>query len=123
RAFDANPQVISLRLTDVLLRKGRQLLDAKKAEEAKQYFDEADRITASAKIPLEKLYPVNISNVKIDFNLDRETGEMSPKVRMSFTNGAPRPINFLMARASFVSGDQELASATEVVATPEKPLP
>jgi tetratricopeptide (TPR) repeat protein len=122
KAFDANPKVISLRLTNVLVQKGRMLLDEKKPEEAQKFFDEADRISLKAKIPLDSLYPVQVSNVKVDFDIDADTGEFDPKVVVKFSNDSPLPLNFLITKAEFISGDEELAVATEVVATPDKPM-
>ncbi len=122
KAFDANPSVVSIRLTDVLVKRGRQLLDEKKPEEAQKYFDEADQISKLANIPLDTLYPVKATEVHMASVIDGETGEFEPKVNVKFVNEADRPLNFLLAKAVFLSGDEEVAVITETVATPEEPL-
>jgi tetratricopeptide (TPR) repeat protein len=124
KAFDVNPNVIGLRLTNVLVQKGQQLVAEKKPEEAQQYFDEADDISKKAKVPLDTLYPVEVSRVQIDTNLDDATGEFEPSIDVRLTNDASRDLSFLAVKAEFIAGtDTVIATATEQAASPDDPLP
>jgi tetratricopeptide (TPR) repeat protein len=123
KAFEANPDVVGLRLTNVLVQKGQQLLDAKKPDEAKKYFAEADQISQQAKVPLDNLYPVTVSSVKIDSAFDEATGQFEPTVKVKLANDANRDLSFLAVKVEFLSGNDTLAEATEQVATPDKPFP
>jgi tetratricopeptide (TPR) repeat protein len=122
KAFDVNPNVVGLRLTNVLVQKGQQLVDAHKPDEAKQYFDEADKISQEAKVPLDSLYPVSVSSVKIKSDMDEATGEFEPTVELKVSNDSTRALSFLSVKAEFVSGDTVLSSNMEQVAGPDNPL-
>ena len=123
KAFEANPDVVGLRLTNVLVQKGQQLMSDKKADEAKKYFAEADQISQQAKVPLDSLYPVTIASVKIDSEFDEATGQFEPTVKVKLTNEANRDLSFLAVKAEFTSGNDTLSQVTEEVATPDKPFP
>ncbi len=123
KAFDVNPNVVGLRLADALVEKGRQLAKDKQPEEAKKYFEEADTISKAAKIPLDSLYPVSVSSVKIDNDMDEATGEFLPTVSVKLSNDSSRDLEFLAVKAEFVSGNDTLASSTEQIANPDKPFP
>ncbi|MEB3288219.1 MAG: hypothetical protein VKJ04_12055 [Vampirovibrionales bacterium] len=122
KAFDANPSTISIRLTSVLMKKGRLLLEDKKQEEADRYFEEADQISKRANLPLDQLYPVKISEMQVVSNVDAETGEFMPKVKLRFENSGERSINFLITKVELVSGDEEITQMTQVIASPDKPM-
>jgi len=123
KAFEANPDVVGLRLTSVLVQKGQQLVKDHKAEEAKKYFAEADQISQQAKVSLDNLYPVAISSVKVDSDFDEATGQFEPTVKLKLTNDANRDLSFLAVKTEFISGNDVLAESKEQVATPDKPLP
>lgn len=123
KAFDVSPNVVGLRLTNALLEKGQQLTKAKKPEEAKQYLEEADKISQDAKVALDVLYPVSVSSVKIDNDMDEATGEFEPTVTVKLSNDSTRDLNFLAVKAEFVSGNNTLTTVTEQLATPDKPFP
>ncbi len=123
KAFDANPEEISIKLSDMLIRKGKQLLADNKTEAAEGFFDEADRIIRSANISPDKLYPVEISYLKITPKIDYETGMLSTTVDVKFLNKSHRPLEFMSARVEFVSGDAVVSEDVKVVATPEDPMP
>lgn len=123
KAFDVNPSVVGLRLTNVLVQKGQQLMDARKPDEARKYFNEADAISQQTKIPLDSLYPVSVSSVKIKTNIDEATGEFEPTVDIRVSNDSSRDLSFLAIKAEFLSSDHILATKTEQVASPGKPLP
>ncbi|MCE3234458.1 MAG: hypothetical protein K0Q50_638 [Vampirovibrio sp.] len=123
KAFEVNPDVVGLRLTNVLVQKGQQLVAAKKPDEAKPYFEEADKISQEAKVPLDNLYPVSVASVKINNDMDDATGEFEPTVDIKLSNDASRDLSFLAVRAEFLSGNETLAMTTEQVAAPDKPFP
>lgn len=123
KAFDANPNVIGLRFTNVLVQKGQQLMDQKKPDEAQKYFEEADKISQQAKVPLDNLYPVTVSSVKITSSFDAATGEFEPTVNVKLSNDASRDLGFLAVKAEFISGSDTVAQATEEAAGPGNPLP
>jgi Tfp pilus assembly protein PilF len=122
KAFEVNPNVVGLRLTNVLVQKGQQLMEEKKPDEAKKYFEEADQISQQAKVPLDNLYPVSVSSVKINNDMDDATGEFEPTVEIKLSNDSSRDLSFLAVKAEFISGDATLAQSTEQVASPDKPL-
>ena len=123
KAFDADPNIISIRLTDVLLKKGRQLLDEKKPKEAQKYFEEAEQIGKIANIPLDVLYPVRVADVQVNATVDNETGEFMPNIKVKVANESERDINFLALKVVIMSGDQEITSIKHSVASPDKKLP
>ncbi|MGE0200404.1 MAG: tetratricopeptide repeat protein [Candidatus Melainabacteria bacterium] len=122
KAFEVAPNNISIRFANVLMAKGRQLLNEKKTTEAQQFFDEADGIGKLANLPMEMLYPVKLEKVQLVSKLDADTGEFEPTVNVRFANEASRPLHFLVAKATFLSGDKILGETTEAVATPDKVL-
>lgn len=123
KAFDINPDVIGLRLTQVLMQKGQQLIKDKKPDEAKPYFAEADLISEKAKVSLDNLYPVSIASVKIETDIDQATGEFDPQVKINLSNDASRDLAFLAIKTEFMTGDEVLAEVIEQAATPDNPLP
>lgn len=123
KAFDVSPNVVGLRLTNVLVQKGQQLVKEKKPEEAQKYFDEADKISENAKVPLDTLYPVSVSSVKIENDMDEATGEFEPTVTVKLSNDSSRELSFLSVKTEFISGNDTLATQVEQVATPGKPFP
>lgn len=122
KAYDANPSLISIRLANILVKKGRLLLDEKKPEEAEKYFTEADKISKNSNVPLDSLYPVKVANIGISTDIDEATGEFDPTVTVKMVNEAGRPLSFLAVKAVFMSGDEQLAIVTENVASPDEPL-
>ena len=122
KAFDANPSTISIRLTAVLMKKGRILLEEKKSEEAQRYFDEADQIGKKANLSLDEIYNVKIAEMQVVSNVDAETGAFTPKIKLRLENAGDRPINFMIVKAVVMAGDEEITEMTEVIASPDKPL-
>jgi tetratricopeptide (TPR) repeat protein len=123
KAFDVSPNVVGLRLTNALLKKGQLLNKANKPEEAQKYLDEADKISQDAKVSLDVLYPVSVSSVKIDNDMDEATGEFEPTVTVKLSNDSTRDLNFLAVKAEFMSGNNTIAVVTQKVATTDKPFP
>jgi tetratricopeptide (TPR) repeat protein len=123
KAFDVSPNVVGLRLTNALLEKGKQLNKAHKPKEAQKYLDEADQISKDAKISLDVLYPVSVSSVKIDNEMDEATGEFEPTVTVKLSNDSTRDLNFLAVKAEFISGNKTITVVTQKLASPDKPFP
>ncbi len=121
-AFKANPSVVGLRLTSVLVQKGQQLVATHKDKDAQAYFDEADQVSKQAKVPLDSLYPTSIGAVKIKTDIDEATGEFSPQVSLNVSNDSSRPLNFMAVKVEFFTGDTLLATTTTQVAGPDSPL-
>jgi tetratricopeptide (TPR) repeat protein len=122
QAFDISPNLVGLRLTNVLIQKGQQLVEAKKPDEARTYFEEADKISHDAKVPMDNLYPVTLSQVKIKTDTDSATGEFSPTVTLKVTNDSGRDLNYLAVKAEYLSDEHLLGSGMMEVATSENPL-
>jgi tetratricopeptide (TPR) repeat protein len=123
KAFDASPNVVGLRLTNVLVEKGQLLAKAHQKDEAQKYFDEADRVSKQAEIPLDNLYPVDVSRIKVDTDVDEATGEISPHIKLRLSNDSSRDLNFLAVKAEFLSGTDKLVEVKEIAASPDKPFP
>jgi tetratricopeptide (TPR) repeat protein len=123
KAFDVSPNIVGLRLTNVLVQKGQILAKADQKDEAQKFFDEADRVSKQAQIPLDNLYPVDVSRIKVDTDVDDATGEISPHIRLRLSNDSSRDLSFLAIKAEFLSGADKLAEVQEVAASPDKPFP
>jgi tetratricopeptide (TPR) repeat protein len=122
KAFDANPGVISLKLSNMLIEKGRRLVTEKKLAEAEACFNEARKVSASAAVPMEVLFPVRVSGFTIKNQADVETGEVHPSVKVTFFNEADRPLTFLRAKASFWVDGNLVAEQVAPVANEKAPL-
>lgn len=122
KAFEVSPSTISIKLTNILTKKGRELLDAKQPDEAQRYFNEADQVGKKANLPLDILYPVRITEFQIVSNFDESTGEIDPKVKLTLSNESDRPLSFLMVKTTFMSDDEQVAEAIETVVDPDKPM-
>ena len=122
KAFDASPESISVKLTDMLVKKGRQFLDKKKPKVAERFFSEADRISNLAKIPKSVLFPVKLSGVQLVAKVNYDTGALSPAVKGQVTNYAERPLPFLIIRADFITNSRIIGSQTHVITEPDNPL-
>lgn len=123
KAYEVSPDSVGLPYTQALVQQAQKLVAEKKTEEAQKYFDEADRVSKQAELPMHRLYPVKVASVKIAYDLDEDTGEFEPSVQVQFVNDAPRTLNFLVAKAEFISGNETLSETTEVIANPDNPLP
>jgi len=122
QAFDISPNLVGLRLTNVLIQKGQQLVEAKKPDEARAYFEEADKISHDAKVPMDSLYPVTLSHIKIKTDSDSATGELSPTITLKVTNDSGRDLKYLAIKADYFSDDRLLSTGKIEVATSDNPL-
>ena len=123
KAYEINPQRTGLRYTQALIKQAQALTAAKKKDEAAVLYAEADKVSKQSNLPLASLYPVTVNSVKISYDIDEATGEFDPAVQVRFANDASRPVNYLMGKAEFMSGDQVISTTTVVIADHENPLP
>jgi Flp pilus assembly protein TadD len=119
KAFQLNPNTVGLQFANSLIKKANALKTNNKGDEAQAFYQEADRVGQQAKIPMEELYPVDISHVSITYKLDRVTGEFSPKVIVNMSNNSGRELTFLRMKTEFFSGDQLISKSTQRIAMPE----
>jgi tetratricopeptide (TPR) repeat protein len=125
KAFDVNPSLISLKLSNMLMRRANELLLEKKSELAEPLFEEAKKINATATIPLEALYPVSIDHLAINAPLNSDSGDLPITVTMTVQNQGERPIPVLLVKTTFYAANNTtdpLAEAIETVASADKPL-
>ncbi len=123
KAFDANPDEMSIKLARMLIAKGKSLLGENKGEEAEGFFEEADRVFKMANLPLKDIYPVELSEFNINIqNIDYETGTLLPVIHLKIQNKAHRPLNFLAARVTFLSDSGVINEVTEIVSSIDLPL-
>jgi tetratricopeptide (TPR) repeat protein len=123
KAFDVNPENMSLKYTDLLIREGRRLMDTGNADQARAYFEEAEKIGKQAHLGLDQLYPVYMTNVTVvPTKPDFDEESFIPECRFLLTNKADKDLAFLLVKAVFYAGDKVLATVIEPVIKPEKPL-
>lgn len=122
KAYRARPDVISMQLSNALMKKAQKLKSEGKKKEADALISEAEAVVRKAKLPLDELYPVAVSDVSISSELDSVTGEMMPKVRVSLENEGQRSLNFLKVKAEFITGDELLTDVEKVVASEKDPM-
>lgn len=122
KAYERDPKIISLKLSSMLMRKGRELNEAHRPKQAEQYFAEAQRINDTVKLPLDTLYPVEASNVQLTYAVNSDSFELVPSVKFDVLNGGSYPINFLMVKVFFMTGEEKLVDTQRVVATSNDPL-
>lgn len=122
KAFDINPEIISLKLSNMLIQKGKKYLAENKTQNAEDLFSEADKVLRQTNTPPDQLYPVEVTKFKIIPKLSIATGTLQPSVVVELTNRSHRQLDFLKAKVSFYSGDKVLAEIIQSPATIEKPL-
>jgi tetratricopeptide (TPR) repeat protein len=123
KAFTSNPPIIGMKLSSLLVKKGEQLAKAGKADEAAALFAEAKQVSNTASIPLDTIYPIKLSQVKLSYDNNLDTDEVHPELHVTFANGAKnKPLPFLAARVQFFANDQLLGEVRQPVATAEDPL-
>lgn len=122
KAYKKDPNVISLTLSSILMKKGRELNEAHQPKLAEQYFAEAKKINATVKLPIDTLYPVEATNVDLAYKINSDAFDMAPTVKFDISNKGSYPINYLAVKVFFLTGDEKLADAQRVIATNHKPL-
>jgi tetratricopeptide (TPR) repeat protein len=122
KAFDANPNLIGVKLSGMLIKRSQELTKKGKTEEAKALMAEAEAIVKQAKVPLDSLYPIKVTDMNLDIKSDPEAMEFIPELAFQVANQAERPVPFLKVRLSLMSNNRLLSEVVKVVATPKKPL-
>ncbi len=122
KAYELDPRIISLKLSNMLMKKGRELNEAHLAKEAEKYFAEAKRINETVKLPHDTLYPVKAVNVKLDYKVNADAFSLVPTVVYDIKNDGSYPINFMATRVYFMTGNDKLADANKVIANSNDPL-
>lgn len=122
KAYEVDPKVISLKLSSMLLKKGRELNDAHLPQEAEKYFAEAKKINETVKLPLDTLYPVEAEELELTYKVNSDSFNIMPTVKFNLKNDGNYPINFLAVRVFFLTGDEKLADAQKLVASVQDPL-
>jgi len=122
KAFDINPEIISLKLSNMLIQKGKTLAANNQPEQAERYFNEADNVLRQTNIPADQLYPVELTQFKIAPGLNIATGTLSPQVSVAVQNRSHRPLDFMKVKVMFYSGDELLAEEEQTPITIDHPL-
>lgn len=122
KAYEVDPKVISLKLSSMLIRKAHELNEAHRPKEAEAYFARAKKINEMVKLPLDKLYPVEASNIELSYKINSDSFNLSPSIRFRITNIGAYPIDFLNTRVFFMTGEEKLAEAQQIIASSQNPL-
>jgi tetratricopeptide (TPR) repeat protein len=124
QAFDAEPENIRGKLSQVLLARGRELAADEQGAMAEPYFNEAEALVSSVGDDTAKamLYPVRISQFQIQPNLNRGEKTLSPVATFTVISEAHRPISELSARLQYRIGPNVLASNIKLIAGLDNPL-
>lgn len=123
-AYKMAPQIISLKLSSLLIRKGRELNEAHQPQKAETFFQEARKVNETVRLPLDTLYPIKASRVEVAYQINPSALTMTPTVNFTLANGGSHPLNRLRVRAEFLGkGDRKLSEAEELVASSTRPLP
>ncbi len=126
KAYEQDPKIISIKLSTILVQKGRELNELHRPDEAQKYFEEAAHINETVKLPLDTLYPVGASNVQLTYQINPSTVDMQPTAKFNINNDSSYPIQYLRVKAFFLTGekdqDEKLGDAMQVIATDKNPL-
>lgn len=123
KAFEANPETMSLKYTNLLIKKGRQLVDEAKPEEAAAYFEEARRIGEMAQLGQDQLFPVAVHSLRLQLeDANPYAQEFRPVVQFRLENRADKPLDFLVGKVVFYSGDRKLAEVEQPLLNPPEVL-
>jgi tetratricopeptide (TPR) repeat protein len=124
KAFESNPTQMGLKLSAVLIRQGEALAKAGKTDEANLLFAEAKKVSKTASIPLDTIYPIELSKVKLRTLVSADTDEVQPELTVTFANDAKtQALPYLMARVQFYANDQLVGETKQIIATHTMPLP
>ncbi len=122
KAYQLDPKGISLKLASMLVRKGRELMDAHQPKDAERYFGEAQTINETVKLPSDALFPVKANDLVLSYTVNPVSFDLVPQVEFSIANGGSYPINYLTVRVLFLTGDEKLADLQQIAATRSDPL-
>jgi tetratricopeptide (TPR) repeat protein len=123
KAYASNPALVGVKLSTLLLKKGEGLAKAGKTAEAEALFAEAKKVSKTASIPLDVLFPLKVTDVKLTYENNLTTDEVQPVLNATFANSAKgKALNFLVARVQFFANDQMVSEVKLPVASPDSPL-
>ncbi len=152
KAFEANPNLLSVKLSHLLMKRGKELLAANKKDAAQQLFDEAERVVQAGSGSDGVLYPVSLvveSIIAVDksskkvkapkdpppdetLNPDDPASAISssasrlisftPQVRIRVQNKNAEPLNSLFVKTQFYAGTELLDEVITNIASNEQPL-
>ncbi len=122
KAYEMDPRIISLELSNLLLRKGKELNEAHQPDTAEKFFVEAQKINETIKLPLETLYPVTATDIDLVYKVNPTSFDLSPTIKFNIRNAGNYPVNYLVVKAFFLTGDEKLGEAQRVIATAQDPL-
>jgi len=122
KAFDTNPSLISIKLSNVLISKGKALQAKNEPEQAEQYFRAADDVLKKTNAKPSDLYPVTLSVTAVSPKFDKASGRLVPGLTVQVQNSAHRDIAFLKLRAEFYVANRLVAMAEGMGTQPGKLL-
>ncbi len=125
RAYDAEPETIQVKLSQVMLLRGQELLNKGKTKEAAPYFAEAESLlttTISEDEAMATLYPVDVSDFQVIPNLNRAALLLQPSAKITVKSESYKPIEDLRVRFLVRSESAVLAETVTQLATAKKPL-
>jgi len=86
KAYELDPKRISLNLSQLLIKKGRELNEAHLPKKAEAYFAEAQKVNDTVKTPLNELYPLKTSGVKLSYSFQENAVALVPSVQFRVDN-------------------------------------
>lgn len=122
KAYDAEPEQISLALSDLLISRGKELLTQGKRADADAYFDEADKLLGSGNTAPHLKYPITINDFNVSPGLNRASNSLQPSCKATIQNASHRSLPYLKVKASFWDNDTLLSEAEILPITTDTPL-
>lgn len=119
KAYDAEPEQITLTLSELLITRGKELQSAGKRPEAVAYFDEADKLLSNENTSPHLRYPVIAKDFTVSPGLNRQTNSLHPSCKVTLANQSHRSLPYLKVKAGFWSNDT-LLGETEVLPINDK---
>jgi tetratricopeptide (TPR) repeat protein len=122
KAYDAEPEQITLTLSELLVTRGKQLQAAGKRGDAISYFDESDKLLSNENTSPHLRYPVIAKNFTVSPGLDRANNSLQPSCKVTLVNQSHRSLPYLKVKASFWSNDTLLSEAELLPINDKSPL-
>lgn len=119
--LDSSPTV-ALYLSDLFIEKAIEANKNKKYEEAKGFFQQAQKLNPELIIPAEMIFNVALKNIKTHVTANKYTQEVYPKVSFELVNKSSQTINSLTAKVVFLLDGQELNYTEETLVFESDPL-
>lgn len=122
KAYDAEPEQISLALSDLLISRGKQLLKNGKRADADAYFEEADKLLGSDTTAPHLKYPITVTGFSVSPGLDRSNNSLQPSCKATLQNASHRSLPYLKVKAAFWDNDTLLGESEILPVTTDTPL-